>query len=493
MKNLSRKLIAILLASAVVMSQGAIFADDTTTVDIMVTDERVVTASGECGDDLTWVLYDDGELVIEGDGAMWDWYVSMVLPGFAPNYSPWSDCRSQISTVTIGDTVTSIGSDAFSGYGYDKLTSIEVPESVTSIGDYAFVCYETLEKVTIYSEDVTFGTDVFYGVVDGFELHGYTGSTAETYASENGITFVALEPKPVPFDLAGVTMTLGSTLSIDFAIDTAKISGTDNYAEMTIEYADGRASETVTVPQSEWTKYSGTIYTAKFSGMTAKQMNDKVTAVFYNAKGQILTNERSESLASTALSKLNGNAAGNAKLCTLYVDMLNYGAAAQEQFDYDTENLANRDLTDEQRAMATETVEMTDNRISGTGYAGTTLTLAGEIQLDLVFKNSAVGTDYSSLYAIATYTDHYGHDKEVRIEGTDFIKYNSTLCQVSITGMAVADYKSLVSCTVYNADGVVLANASDSVESYAARNADFLGATVETIVKFGASSYKYFH
>ena len=484
------------LAAILLVGQGtAIAAEDTE----VLLNERAVTASGECGDDLTWTLYDDGELVIDGTGDMWNWFSVGYIPCDLPMTTPsWSHYRSQISTVTISDAVTSIGSDAFSGYGYDKLTSIEIPESVTSIGDYAFVCYETLEKVTIYSEDVTFGSYVFNdhfgdGVVDSFELHGYAGSTAEAYASENGITFVALEAKPVPFDLAGVTMTLGSTLSIDFAIDTAKLTDTDNYAEMTIEYADGRPSETVTVPQSEWTLYSGSIYTAKFTGMTAKQMNDKVTAVFYNAYGQQLTNERSESLASTALSKLNGNAAGNAKLCTLYVDMLNYGAAAQEQFGYDTENLANRDLTEAQRAMATEAVEMTDNRISGTGYAGTTLTLAGEIQLDLVFKNSAVGTDYSSLYAIATYTDHYGNDKEVRIEGADFIKYNSTLCQVSITGMAVADYKSLVSCTVYNADGVALANAADSVESYAARNADFLGATVEAIVKFGASSYNFFH
>ncbi|MBQ8248950.1 MAG: metallophosphoesterase [Clostridia bacterium] len=301
------------------------------------------------------------------------------------------------------------------------------------------------------------------------------------------------EPEIEKFDLSGVTMTLGSSLSLDFAIDTSKLTGTDNYAKMTIVYADGRPSDTIIVPQSEWTVFSGTIYTAKFTGMAAKQMNDVVSAVICNADGQALTNEKSDSIETYAVRMLNGNAANNAKLRAVYVDMLNYGAAAQEQFDYDVENLANRNLTASHQAWATAFVETTDNRVKGTGYAGSTLTLAGEIQLDLVFTNTAVGSDYSKLYAVATYTDHYGNSKEVRIEGADFIKYSSTLCQVSITGMAVADFRSVVSCTVYNADGAAVANASDSVESYASRNAASLGATVDTIVKFGESSYNYFH
>ena len=262
---------------------------------------------------------------------------------------------------------------------------------------------------------------------------------------------------------------------------------------MTIVYADGRPSDTIIVPQSEWTVYSGKIYTAKFTGMAAKQMNDVVTAVVYNANGQVVSNTKSDSIETYAVRMLNGSAASNAKLRSVYVDMLNYGAAAQVQFNYDKENLANRNLTDAHKAWATATVETTDNRVKGTGYAGSTLTLAGEIQLDLVFQNKAVGTDYSDLYAIATYTDHYGNDKEVRVDGDKFIKYSSSMCQVSITGMAVADFRSVVNCVVYNSDGEAVANAADSVESYANRNAASLGATVDTIVKFGASSYNYFH
>ncbi len=446
---------------------------------------------------------------------------------------------TNLSNVIIGEGITSIGEYAFEAYvtistGVNRhtpinvyITSIEawckinfknkesnplfiggklyfngelatelvIPESVDNISDYALCyCPDNITKVIIYSRTATFGSNTFYIVPTVFEIYAYAGSTAEAYAKANGHTFVALDAAPEPFGLSGVTMTLGSSLSLDFAIDTAKLTGTDNYAEMTIVYADGRSSVTVTVPQSEWTQYSGSVYTAPFKGMAAKQMNDVVTAVFYNAKGQQLTIERSDSIENYAVRMLNGSAASNKKLRTVYVDMLNYGAAAQTQFNYDKANLANRNLTDAHKAWATASVTTTDNRVKGTGYAGSTLTLNNEIQLDFVFTNSAVGgSDYNKLYAIATYTDHYENTKEVRIEGADLVEYNSLLCQVSITGMAVADFRSVVSCTVYNASGVAVATASDSVESYANRNAASLGATVDTIVKFGASSYNYFH
>ncbi len=50
----------------------------------------------------------------------------------------WSlfSCSSWITTISIPESVTSIGSSAFSGCS--SLTTISIPEGVTSIGDYAF-------------------------------------------------------------------------------------------------------------------------------------------------------------------------------------------------------------------------------------------------------------------------------------------------------------------------------------------------------------------
>ena len=89
---------------------------------------RAVVASGECGslgDNLSWALYDDGELVLSGIGAMAHAYSS-----------PWYDYTQKIITATIEAGVTSIGAYAFSSCYY--LTSITLPSGLVSIDDYAF-------------------------------------------------------------------------------------------------------------------------------------------------------------------------------------------------------------------------------------------------------------------------------------------------------------------------------------------------------------------
>ena len=57
-----------------------------------------------------------------------------LIAGYAFNY-----CNS-LTSITIPDSVTSIGDSAF--YGCSCLTSIVIPDSVTSIGERAFdACY----------------------------------------------------------------------------------------------------------------------------------------------------------------------------------------------------------------------------------------------------------------------------------------------------------------------------------------------------------------
>ena len=99
-------------------------------------------ASGTCGangDNLTWVLYDNGKLTISGTGAM---------AGYSSGSAPWYSNRSSIKSIVIEDGVTGIGSYAF--YYCTSLTSVTIPDSVTSIGSGAFYYCTSL-------------TDVYYG------------------------------------------------------------------------------------------------------------------------------------------------------------------------------------------------------------------------------------------------------------------------------------------------------------------------------------------
>ena len=70
-------------------------------------------------------------------------------------------CTS-LTSVTIPDSVTSIGKSAF--YGCKSLTSVTIPDSVTSIGESAFSSCEALTSVTIPSRVTSIGERAFRGV-----------------------------------------------------------------------------------------------------------------------------------------------------------------------------------------------------------------------------------------------------------------------------------------------------------------------------------------
>ena len=70
------------------------------------------------------------------------------------------NCTS-LTSITIGSGVTSIGSGTFSGCS--SLTSVTIPESVTSIGSSAFSDCSSLTSITIPNSVTSIGNYAFYG------------------------------------------------------------------------------------------------------------------------------------------------------------------------------------------------------------------------------------------------------------------------------------------------------------------------------------------
>ncbi|MBO7448834.1 MAG: leucine-rich repeat protein, partial [Clostridiales bacterium] len=91
--------------------------------------QYTVRAEGTCGDHMTWVLYGDNSLVIQGSGDMYNWSSASEVP--------WYKYRNDI--VSVGSTFSgdvSIGQYAFAEL--KKLESYTIPPNVSKIGEHAF-------------------------------------------------------------------------------------------------------------------------------------------------------------------------------------------------------------------------------------------------------------------------------------------------------------------------------------------------------------------
>lgn len=154
-----------------------------------------VVASGKCGENVTWTLDDEGELTIEGTGAMENYsyespfaelsFTKAVIKGDVTTVGEYafyecnglasveisgavtsiedgafSECAG-LKSVTISGSVTSIGGNAFDSCS--GLTSITLPGTVTSIGDYAFSLCINLTSITLPASVTTIGELAFNG------------------------------------------------------------------------------------------------------------------------------------------------------------------------------------------------------------------------------------------------------------------------------------------------------------------------------------------
>ena len=139
-------------------------------------DSQGITASGQVNENISWTLYDDGKLVIDGNGAI-PWYSEDKL-------AQWSKYRGKIEYIVVENGVTAIGNYAFYGcynaknvqiadsdnsierYAFGEcgsLLSVIIPDSVTDIGWEAFKNCSSLTSVEISKNVTEIGISAFEG------------------------------------------------------------------------------------------------------------------------------------------------------------------------------------------------------------------------------------------------------------------------------------------------------------------------------------------
>lgn len=132
---------------------------------------RAYAEGGSCGENAIW-SFDKGCLTISGTGDM-----NITPPGHIAGAvsAPWYHLRERISNVIIEPGITSISEYAF--WFCTQLTSISIPETVTKIGNNAFNECQSLQMVKIPSGVTRIEDDTFANCFQLTEAHIPEGVT----------------------------------------------------------------------------------------------------------------------------------------------------------------------------------------------------------------------------------------------------------------------------------------------------------------------------
>lgn len=116
---------------------------------------------------------------------------SVILPSNIKEINEFAFARcSSLKNIDLPLEVSVISDYAFLESGIEEII---IPNGVTSIGNHAFSRCKSLDKIVIPASVTSIGGYAFHLIEYHATIYGYTGSTAETYAKENNIKFVALD------------------------------------------------------------------------------------------------------------------------------------------------------------------------------------------------------------------------------------------------------------------------------------------------------------
>lgn len=144
--------------------------------------ERAIIDSGECGaegDNVTWTLYDDGELVISGEGEMESYFEksspfktmnikSILFEKGVTNAGNNAFSGIELETLDLSDSIEVIENGAFTNC--EKLTEIKNIDNLRIIENFAFMGCVSLKKLNLPETLETVGFEILYGTESLEEL-----------------------------------------------------------------------------------------------------------------------------------------------------------------------------------------------------------------------------------------------------------------------------------------------------------------------------------
>lgn len=245
------------------------------------------------------------------------------------------DCTS-LESVTLSDNMTEINYSLFENCS--SLKSVVIPKSVTSISS-AFIGCTSLSDVIILNRNVEiYGDDTFPKTTD---IYGYAGSTAETYANDNGNEFIAIP------EVKGYNVSLSGSIGLNYYLDIKP-----NVAEMKpmikFCYSDGTVISELGMDDAVCNGYYQ--FTCPVS---ASKMGSEIKG-YVEINGFEICISDDYSVQKYAEQIINGASSNEeyAKAQELVKAMLNYGAYSEIALTDVTSSNINSSLTDEEKTLA---------------------------------------------------------------------------------------------------------------------------------------------
>ena len=315
-------------------------------------------------------------LTVDADGTVY-FYTT------ANDYVNELDMETGVATLLVSLQTQSLygeyGQGMHHAMYYDALTDMLYMQFTSNGKFYRMVTINpNTGALSAVTED---GSAAYIGSVEyDYDSWAYVG---DSFA---GMTFVEI-PEPVyEADFIGASMGLNGTLDLRFyaALSEDLVASED----VSVLFTVNGKSEIVALEDAVSTTVNDQqcyVFTVK---LAAKQMADEVTAQVMMGEEPV-GEARAYSIKQYAEAKI-ANANSSEDLVTLMKAMLNYGAAAQEFFDYNTENPANDGLADADKVLPTVDVSSYAHSITGSEdgikAVGASLELASENAIRVYFK-----------------------------------------------------------------------------------------------------------
>lgn len=157
------------------------------------------TVPDEPKDSITWSFdSSDGHLFLSGSG-------DMLEREKASDYE-WYGFRSSIKSLTIGEGVTSVGANAFTGFV--NLGEIIVGKDIKKIGNNSFAGCAKLSLISFVGEPGNISSSAFVGCNKRMTVIG-ENDLGKAFAQSNGFNY-----NPISFDSEKKVLNFGNTLTI---------------------------------------------------------------------------------------------------------------------------------------------------------------------------------------------------------------------------------------------------------------------------------------